>query len=178
VFIFRLLEGGERLVDDQDTRKAASGDSCLALCHELSERLTAAGNYFTAFQRLFETRFGRAPAQPGEVLEKALSQLAQASQLVHQLRPMLTKIASLTAAPARQEGGYRICFLNQFACGAKTITGCQRSIVIRSAKTREDAIEKAKKRFAELEGVPDWRLHAQTVEVTALDTEPEAARAA
>jgi hypothetical protein len=165
-------------VDNRDTRKPAPFDSCLALCHELSERLTAAENYFSAFRRLYQTGCGRAPSPPGEVLEKALSQLAQANQLVHQLRPMLTNGAGLTAPTVAQGRDYRVCFLNQFARGAKTIRACQRSIVVRSAKTREEAVEEAKKRFAELEGVPDWRLHAQMIEVGAAATEAAASDAA
>ena len=157
---------------DRNTGDAATVNSCLALCDELSERLTAAESYFAACQRLSKPMPRRVPSNTEEFLDKALTQLAEANQLVHQLRPLLTKIASLTAPPVAQESGFRICFLNQFPRGAKTITACQRSIVIRSAKTREDAVEEAKKRFAELEGVPDWRLHAQMIEVGAADTEP------
>ena len=76
--------------------------------------------------------------------------------------------------PTNGSGGYRVCFLNQFAQGPKVITACQRSIVIPSATTREDAVEQAKKRFTELEGVPDWHLHATMIEVGALDAEPSA----
>ncbi len=164
-------------------------NASLALCHELSERLTAAESYFGAYRRLSKTASGRARPRPAEILENALSQLALASRLVHQLRPILADAAkSPTLASDRIDdspgqplpvagngcGGYRVCFLNQFARGAKTITACQRSIVIRSAKSREDAIEEAKKRFAELEGVPDWRLHATIIEAGSLDDEPSA----
>jgi hypothetical protein len=80
------------------------------------------------------------------------------------------------ALPPATKGirGYRVCFLNQFARGPRSITACQRAIVIRSTKTCEDAIEQAKKRFAELEGVPDWHLHATMIEVGTLDAEPSA----
>ncbi len=173
-------------MQDRDIGKAAPAHA-LALCHELSERLTATENYFSACRRLSGTATGRAQPRPAEVIEKALSQLAQANHLVHQLRPMLTALASPPASESRQidaspgqplpptgngSGGYRVCFLNQFARGPKTITACQRSVMIRSAKTREDAIEQAKRRFAELEGVPDWHLHATMIEVGTLDGEP------
>ena len=115
--------------------------------------------------------------------------MALASRLVHQLRPILADAAKSTTLEAERiddppgqpflpacngSGGYRVSFLNQFAQGPRKITACQRSVVIRWAKTREDAIEQAKKRFAELEGVPDWHLHATMIEVGALDAEPSA----
>ena len=34
-------------------------------------------------------------------------------------------------------GGYRVCFLNEFSRGPKNVMACQRSIVIRRAKSRE-----------------------------------------
>ncbi len=79
---------------------------------------------------------------------------------------------SLPKAASKAAGGYRVCFLNEFSRGPKNIMACQRSIVVRSAKTRERAIEAAKKRFAKLEGVPDWHLHATMVQVEALDGQP------
>jgi hypothetical protein len=62
---------------------------------------------------------------------------------------------------------YRIHFKNRFAVGGQVCTACQRSIDIRLAKTRERAIEAAKKRFARLEHISDWRLHASIIEVEA-----------
>lgn len=176
-------------MEDRDIGKAASVHACLTLCHELSERLTAAQNYFSACRRLSRTAYGPAQPERADVLEKALSQLAEANHFVHQLRRKLNALAS-PAAPESDRieeplgralrpatngsGGYRVCFLNQFARGPKVITACQRSIVIPSVTTRGDAVEQAKKRFAELEGVPDWHLHATMIEVQALDAEPSA----
>ena len=174
---------------DRDIGKAAPAHACLALCRELNERLTATKSYFSACRRLCKTASRSAQPRSAEVVEKALSELAQATHLVHQLRPMLIALASSAAPesdriedplgqalPPATKGirGYRVCFLNQFARGPRTITACQRAIVIRSAKTCEDAIEQAKKRFAELEGVPDWHLHATMIEVGTLDAEPSA----
>jgi hypothetical protein len=171
-------------MDDQDIGKTTVASACLNLCHELSERLTAAQNYFSACRRLFIARSPLPHPQPAEVLEKAFCQLAEAGDLAHRLRPLLTALASPATrgsdlvgnpldrvSPSRDEGcgSYRVCFLNQFSQGAKVITACQRSIVIRSAKTREDAVEEAKKRFAKLEGVPEWHLHATMIEVEDLD---------
>ncbi len=52
------------------------------------------------------------------------------------------------------------------------MTACQRSIVVPSAESREAAIEAAKQRFAELEGVPDWTLHATFIEAGLLEADP------
>jgi hypothetical protein len=44
---------------------------------------------------------------------------------------------------------------------------CQRSVDIRAARSRDRAIEAAKKRFARLEHVGEWWLHARLVEIEA-----------
>ena len=64
---------------------------------------------------------------------------------------------------------YRVRFLNQFARNGAVFRPCQRMILIRSARNRERAIAAAKKRFARLEGVRDWRIHAQIVEVDVVE---------
>jgi hypothetical protein len=70
---------------------------------------------------------------------------------------------------------YRVCFMNEIPRNDKLFRCCQRSIVIRSAPSAEWAIEAAKKQFAELEGIRDWKIHATLVEIEAIDleTEPE-----
>jgi hypothetical protein len=176
-------------MDGRDIGKTMLVNASLALCHELSERLTTAESYFSAYRRLSKTASGRAHPRPAEILETGLSELALARRLVHQLQPILADAAKSTTVESDRiddspgqpfpptgngSGGYRVSFLNQFPRGPKTITACQRAIVIRSAKTCEDAIEQAKKRFAELEGVPNWHLHATMIEVGALDGEPSA----
>jgi hypothetical protein len=65
-------------------------DSCIASCHELAERLTAAGNYLDAVQRLLEIGYRRGQPSPVDIVEKANSQVARAGEVVHQLRRMLT----------------------------------------------------------------------------------------
>ena len=67
--------------------------------------------------------------------------------------------------------GYRVSFINEIARNDKVFRCVQRSIVIRSAHSRTRAIEAAKKRFARLEGVRDWKLHAGTIEVERVETE-------
>jgi hypothetical protein len=46
---------------------------------------------------------------------------------------------------------------------------CQRAIIIRSARSRERAIEVAKKRFARLEDIRDWHDHTKFIEVSMID---------
>jgi hypothetical protein len=48
---------------------------------------------------------------------------------------------------------------------------CQRAIIIRAARSRERAIEAAKKRFARLEGIRDWRDHAKMIEVSIIEAD-------
>jgi hypothetical protein len=69
---------------------------------------------------------------------------------------------------------YRVCFINEIPRNRQLFRCCQRTIVIRAARTRERAIEAAKKRFARSEHIRDWTLHAAFIEVEALDSEPGA----
>jgi hypothetical protein len=71
---------------------------------------------------------------------------------------------------------YRICFFNEIPRNHQLFRCCQRSIEIRVARTPERAIEAAKKRFARLEGIRDWKLHAAFIEVEAIDIEPRPER--
>jgi hypothetical protein len=63
---------------------------------------------------------------------------------------------------------YRVRFLNEIPRNDKLFRCCQRSIIIRSAPSAERAVEAAKKQFAELEGIPNWKIHAALIEVEAL----------
>ena len=60
---------------------------------------------------------------------------------------------------------YRVDFMNEFARNRRIHKVCQRSIVVRSARSPEQAGEAAKTHFARLEGIRDWRIHAATIEV-------------
>jgi hypothetical protein len=146
-------------------------DAHLASCHELSERLTATTNYLAAALRLCETQSLTAAMQRRqiEILEKALGQIERANEEVRQLRKLLT-VGAIKAGPV-----YRVCFLNEFARFDSVVRACQRAIVIRCARSRERAIEAAKKRFARLEGIRDWRDHAKIIEVSTIadDRSPE-----
>lgn len=64
-------------------------DACVVLCHELSERLTAAGNYLGALQRLLEIGSRRGQPLPAEILERAGSEVTRAGEVIHQFRRML-----------------------------------------------------------------------------------------
>jgi hypothetical protein len=65
--------------------------------------------------------------------------------------------------------GYRVCFLNEIPRNGQLFRCCQRAIVIRSARSPERAVEAAKRRFARLEGIRDWKVHAGQIEVEAID---------
>ena len=73
---------------------------------------------------------------------------------------------------------YRICFFNEIPRNHQLFRCCQRSIEIRVARTPERAIEAAKKRFARLEGIRDWKLHAAFIEIESIEfwAEPESRR--
>ena len=64
---------------------------------------------------------------------------------------------------------YRIRFMNEFARNHRLLRVCQRTIVIRSAESPDEAIEAAKSRFAGLEGIRDWRIHASMIEIEPLE---------
>ena len=70
---------------------------------------------------------------------------------------------------------YRVSFFKDITnCYGKLFKMCQRSIVIRSARSPERAIRAAKIRFSRLERIRDWTLRAEKIE---LDVLPEAAGA-
>ena len=74
-----------------------------------------------------------------------------------------------------QMTSYRVCFINEIPRNERLFRCCQRSIIIRSAASAEQAVETAKKQFAELEGIGDWKIHAALIEVEPIDfaEEPE-----
>jgi hypothetical protein len=65
-------------------------DACVALCHELSERLTAAGNYLGGLQRLLEIGYRRGQPLSEEILKKASAEVTRAGEAIHQFRRTLT----------------------------------------------------------------------------------------
>jgi hypothetical protein len=73
----------------------------------------------------------------------------------------------------RKMPSYRVCFINEIPRNERLFRCCQRSIVIRSASSAERAVEAAKKQFAELEGIRDWKIHAALIEVEPIDTAEE-----
>jgi hypothetical protein len=147
----------------------------VALLHQLAERLTAAGNYLTGVQRRAATEARHINPPSAEILRRALAQLDQAGEILGHLRKALDDSSSADNCAGRC---YRVCFLNRFARGRNTITACQRSILIPSAASREAAIEAAKQRFAELEGIPNWQIHASFIEAGLLDEDAAARREA
>ena len=79
-------------------------------------------------------------------------------------------IAYSEAHPRKNAGmdTYRVRFFKTVSSHGKTVNVCQRSIDVRSAPSPGRAVEVAKQRFACLENVPDWLLHADYVEVDGL----------
>lgn len=145
----------------------------VGLPHQLSERLTAARNDIKAAPLRPESGPHHISRPPTELLNRALGHPDQADDiLVHLQKPL----DGSSPPENRADRCYRVCFLNRFARGRNTITACQRSIVIPSAASREAAIEVAKQRFAELEGIPNWQIHASIIEAGLLDDDAAAAR--
>jgi hypothetical protein len=76
----------------------------------------------------------------------------------------------------KSEGGrvasYRVCFFNDIPRNERLFKCCQRSIVVRSADSPEQAVEAAKEQFERLEGIRDWRFHAARIEVEIMDENP------
>ena len=68
---------------------------------------------------------------------------------------------------------YRVSFINKIPRNQKLFRCCQRVITIRSARTPDRAVEVAKKRFARLEGIRNWKIHAALVAIESIETEPE-----
>jgi hypothetical protein len=66
---------------------------------------------------------------------------------------------------------YRVDFMNEFARNRRVHKVCQRSIVVRSARSPEQAAEAAKAHFARPEGIRDWRIHAATIEVVPFEND-------
>jgi hypothetical protein len=139
----------------------------LAVCHELSERLTAITNYLAAALRLSEIEPVPAAMPPRliEILGKALGQVSRANEEMKRFRKVFEP-AGINAGPV-----YRVCFLNEFARFNIVVRSCQRAIIIRSARSRERAIEAAKKRFARLEGIRDWCDHAKLIDVSIIEAD-------
>ncbi len=69
---------------------------------------------------------------------------------------------------------YRVCFINEIPRNDRLFRCCQRSVVIRSARSPERAIEAAKKRFERLEGIRDWKTHAALIEIEPVDPKSDA----
>jgi hypothetical protein len=144
---------------DQQRRHAA-------LLHQLNERLTAARNDVKAAQRRPGSGAHQISRPPKDLLKRALEQLDQAGEILVHLQKAFDGSSS---AENRAGCCYRVCFMNRFARGGNTLTACQRTIVIPSATSREAAIEAAKQRFTELEGIRDWHIHASFIEAGLLE---------
>ena len=64
---------------------------------------------------------------------------------------------------------YRVSFFKDIInCYGKPFNVCQATILVDSASSRSRAVELAKARFAQLERIGHWNLHADRVEVERL----------
>jgi len=79
------------------------------------------------------------------------------------------KAVSYQAWGAGQVPSYRVSFINDIPRNAKLFHCCQRSIVVRTARSPERAVEAAKKRFARPEGICNWNIHADRIELEVID---------
>ena len=68
---------------------------------------------------------------------------------------------------------YRVCFINKIPRNERLFRCCQRSIIIRSASSAEQAAEAAKEQFTELEGISNWKIHAALIEVEPIEISEE-----
>ncbi len=66
---------------------------------------------------------------------------------------------------------YRVRFTNEIPRNERLFRCCQRSIIVRSARSPERAIAAAKKRFARREGISNWKIHAALIEVEPIGIE-------
>jgi len=68
---------------------------------------------------------------------------------------------------------YRVKFMNDLMnSSGHSFHCCQETIEIRSAKSRERAVQAAKHRFARRQAVPDWTVRAHLIEVEEIPTRP------
>ena len=66
----------------------------------------------------------------------------------------------------RVMGDYRVLFFNNLVNSyGKPFKCLQRAITVSSPKGRRRSVRKAKREFERLEGVPNWKCHAQFLEV-------------
>jgi len=68
---------------------------------------------------------------------------------------------------------YRVSFINEIPRNQRLFRCCQRVITIRSARTPDRAVEAAKRRFARLEGIRNWKIHAALIAIEPIEPEPE-----
>ena len=84
-------------------------------------------------------------------------------------------VATISDQLASQNAGsvmadYRVLFFNNLVNSyGKPFKCLQRAITVCSAKDLGEASEKAKREFERLEDVPNWKCHAQFLEVESRD---------
>ena len=72
---------------------------------------------------------------------------------------------------------YRVSFFKHLVnSSGKQVRACQRVIIVRSAR-RDCAVRAAKRQFARVEGVDDWTLRADDIDIEATPDKPDGAPA-
>jgi hypothetical protein len=102
----------------------------------------------------------------GSLLELAQDYDRQAVTLERGGSPSAGNVTPTREATAM--GTYRVRFFKMVSSHGKTVNVCQRSIDIRSAPSPDRAVQAAKQRFAHLENITEWFLHADYLEVDGL----------
>lgn len=148
-----------------------------ATLHQLAEHITAIGNYVAAACRLREVEPpGAFASHVGDILGKAMAQVREAGRAIQELRAVVGSGDADPRADPRSAnqsvgGPYRVHFLNEFARANSVTRVCQRMITIRSARSPERAVEAAMKRFARVERIAHWRVHAQIIALEVVGAE-------
>lgn len=116
-------------------------------------------------------RQGAPPAAPRSALadDPRLAEEDPSARPERPPRPSDMRLLHLWKPP-NMGSSYRVDFFNTFARNEKIHKVCQRSIIT-SACCAEEAREIAEARFAELEGVRHWSIHAAEVEVVPIGEE-------
>jgi hypothetical protein len=78
----------------------------------------------------------------------------------------------IPSSPQEAEmNAYRVSFMNDLVnSSGHKFHCCQEVIEIRSAKSRDRAVQAAKHRFARRQSVPHWTVRAHTIEVEELSS--------
>jgi hypothetical protein len=170
----RPPSGGDHGLNPAPAITAILSGAIIGLTHRLSQRLTASRNDVKPARRRRGSGIHHISRSSNELLDRAVARFDQAGGILGHLQNSLDG-----CSPAGNRAGrcYRVCFLNRFARGRDTITA-RRAAWSSLPPSRARPRSSFKQRFAELEGLPDWQLHASFIEAGLLDDNATATREA